>query len=67
MIIWLFVIIHTPYTKSKNFAIADVYIKPSILSDFILNNITILPNKNRIRIAKLKKERIEKLNKLYDL
>lgn len=57
---------NTPYTKSKNFAIVDVYIKPNESSDFIINNITILPNENRIRIEKLRKERKEKLNKIIE-
>ena len=50
--------------SSSEHILVDVHMK--ISSNIITNNITILPDKNKIRIAKTRKERKEKLNKIME-
>lgn len=50
-----------PWLSSK-YIFVDVHIK--ISSNIITNNIAISPDQNKIRIAKTRKERKEKLNKI---
>ena len=50
----------------KNYTNVDIYFKQKVSTEIMINNITIMPNENKIRIDKLRKERKEKLKTLYD-
>jgi len=49
---------------NDNFIKMDIYLKPINNTSHIVHNIIIDPDLNKIRIEKLRKEKIEKLNKL---
>lgn len=50
---------------NNNYLNVDVYLKPTY-SGMINVNIAIVPDENKIRIKKLREERKNKLNKIYE-